>query len=359
MGLNDLSILIPISKVSEFKYLISPFDVGAKGPILSEAVFKRMISMVPEYDNRRIWTQQLKAVAIRLDPCFKEGIGPLACRKQIRIVWQPLISDGENGITTRDSAIHSFYEFSDSEFDTVMADWQKWAKTDTNAALTIHPVLQKQGLSGNGWSELKNILFKYCGEKNIVRMTLMNVMAEEQMWIFNGFDIDKNGKSDPIFISRLNSITQAITNTSFSFKSFTGGMTPNPLEDNDFNLLVEDSSWFKRKSTEAQVKMAIRSAISFENPKLHNTGTLDCASCHLANMTHQWAQSNYPNLNWNVEFSDVTYISEFNLNNPTQKEVRPNQFRIFGYFGKEPAISQRVINETAEVAAYIKTLSKH
>lgn len=354
LGLNDLSILVPLPKTSEFKFMISPYEVGTKGSMLSESVFQRMIQMVPEYDNVKVWKGQLKVVAIRLDPCFIEGVGPLECSRQVRLVWQPVILEG-NELSTRDTAIHSFYEFTEAEYTKVLTEWKRWAKTDSNSALVVHPLLQKQGLSGAGWSELRSIILKNCGEKNIIRMTLMNVMADEQMWIFSGFDIFKDGSSKEMVIPRLKTVTQAITNTSFNFKTFTGGMTPNPLEDNDFNLMVEDSSWFKRKSTENQVRMAIRSAIGFENPKKHNTGTLDCASCHLANMAHSWAETNFPQMKWGTEFNDVKYQSEFNLNNPTKKEMRPNQFRIFGYFGKEPAISQRVINETAAVAEYLKS----
>lgn len=353
LGLNDLSILVPLPKTSEFKLMLSPYEAGSKGSLLSKSVFQRIIQLVPEYDNTRMWTQQLKVVAIRLDPCFIEGVGPLSCRRQVRLVWQPVISE-ENELTTRDASIHSFYEFTEEQFANVLTEWQRWAKTDSNSALVIHPLLQKQGLSGAGWKELRSIILKNCGEENIVRMTSMNVMADEQMWIFSGFDIFKDGSSKEMVIPRLKTVTQAITNTSFNFKTYTGGMTPNPLEDNDFNLMVDDSSWFKRKSTETQVRMAIRSAISFENPKKHNTGTLDCASCHLANMAHSWSESNFPQFKWGTEFNDIKYQSEFNLNNPTKKEVRPNQFRIFGYFGKEPAISQRVINETAEVAQYLR-----
>ncbi len=71
-------------------------------------------------------------------------------------------------------------------------------------------------------------------------------------------------------------------------------------------------------------------------------------------MAHQRGEANYSQFNWNADFNDVKFQSEFNLKNPTEKEIRPNQFRIFGYFVKEPAVSQRVINETAVVAEYLK-----
>lgn len=358
LGLNDLSILVPLPRPSEFSLMLSPYEIGSRGTLLSKPVFKRFIDLVPEHHNEEIWQTQLKVVAIRLDPCFLEGVGPLACSRQVRLVWQPVIRE-ENDLTTRDSSIHSFYEFNEEQFSQIVAEWQRWAKTDKSSPLVVHPILQKEGLKGSQWKTLRSMILKYCGSENLIRMTSMNVMASEQLWIFSGFDVKKDGTSKEMKIPRTNTITQAITQTSFAFKSFTGGMTPNPVGDDDFNQLVEDSYWFKKKSTETQVRMAIRSALSFENPKLHNTGTLDCASCHLANMAHQWAEVNFPLYKWETEFSDVKYQSPFNLKNPTKNEVRPNQFRVFGYFGKEPAISQRVINETAAVAELIReTYSK-
>ena len=74
-------------------------------------------------------------------------------------------------------------------------------------------------------------------------------------------------------------------------------------------------------------------------------------------MAHQWGVINFPDLNWGMEFKDVQFKSDFNLSNPTA-EIRPNQFRVFGYFEKKPAISQRVINETAVVAEYIRAYKK-
>lgn len=357
IGLNDLSILVPLPRPAEFSSMISPFEVGSQGMVLSKPVFQRFIDLVPEHHNQEIWLNQLKVVAIRLDPCFIEGVGPIACSRQIRLVWQPVITE-ENALTTRDSSIHSFYEFSEEEFAQIMNEWKSWSKTDLSTALNIHPILQKEGLKGNSWKALRSIILKYCGANKLIRMTSMNVMANEQLWIFTGFDVKKDGSSKEMIIPRVRTITQAITQSSFAFKSFTGGMTPAPIDDEEFSTLVEDSYWFKKNFREHQVRKAFRAAIAFENPKLFNTGTLDCASCHLANMAHQWAEVNFPQYKWETEFSDVKYQSAFNISNVTKTEVRPNQFRIFGYFGKEPAISQRVINETAAVAELIRDTYK-
>lgn len=351
-GLNDLSVLLPLPAKQDFSLMLNPASTGEQGMLLSKKTFQRIVQLVPEHDNQKMWSEQLRVIAIRLDPCFIEGTGPLPCSRQIRLIWQPVFFD-ETGANTRDASIHSFYEFSESEFSEVLKAWSILFQGHDQDALQVHPIIRKQGLNGIYWKSLKSLILRYCGEQNLIRMTAMNVMADEQLWIFSGFDI-KNGQAQEMIIPRTNTRTQAITQTSFQFFSFTGGMTPNPPADDEFNVLVEDSHWFKKKFSEDQVRKAMHSALGFENPQVHNTGTLDCASCHLANMAHQWGEKNYPGFNWDIDFKDVKFQSEFNLTNPTKNEIRPNQFRIFGYFGKEPAVAQRVINETAVVAEYLK-----
>lgn len=183
-------------------------------------------------------------------------------------------------------------------------------------------------------------------------MTAMNVMAGEQLWIFAGFDIE-NGQAKPMTIPRIKGRTQGVIQSSSQFQSFTGGMMPPPEEDAEFGKFVSDSSTTKKKFTEAQIKTLMGKVQEYENPEKHNPGTLDCASCHLANMGHQWGQLNFKQWNWENEFKNIAYQSSWNLENTSKGPLRTNQLRAFGYFMAWPAISQRVINETAAVAAYL------
>ena len=352
-GLNDLSILIPLPKNNEISLMLSPSDSGNNGALLSKSVYNRFFSLVVDRSKEEIWTNQLKVVAIRIDPCFIEGTGPLACRRQIRLVWQPIFLD-KNDYSTRDASLHSFYEFSDQEYKAFLTEWKTWAKTDVNLPLVIHPLLQKESLSGPHWNKLRSLILNFCGVNNLIRMTSMNVMGSAQLWLFSGFDIDSNGVSKEMVIARINETVQSITQSSFDINHFWGALNPAPMEDAQFNLLIEDSMFFKKQNSPLEVKKAIRSLLTFENPKKTNTGNLDCASCHLANMAHQWTKKNYPDLNWDIEFRENFYTSDFNLQNTTHGKVNPNQFRILGYFGKEPVISQRVINETSEVLKSFK-----
>lgn len=354
LGLNDLSILIPLPESLELPRMLSPYDLGKQGTLLSKIHYNKLFKLVVNHSNETLWKEQLKVVAIRIDPCFIEGTGPVPCRRQVRLIWQPII-EKENSLTTRDASLHSFYEFSDSEFSQVLNQWKSWSKTNKKLPLGIHPILAKEGLSGAHWNQLRSLILNFCGEKNLVRITAMGLSGSDQLWIFSGLDINPTTeKSKEIMIPRIQSTIQTITQSSFDPNHFWGALTPAPNADHEFNLLVEDSMFFQKHNTEVEVRKVARSYLSFENPKKHNTGTLDCASCHLTSMTHQWVQVNYPNLKWDIEFSDVKYQNTLNLENTTLNKVNPHQFRIFGYFEKQPAISQRVINETAEVFDFLK-----
>lgn len=353
-SLQDLSMLLPLPLVREKDELLAPYELTSDGRLLSEKTFQRMIDLVPEHNNEYIWKNQLRVVAIRLDPCFVESKGPLPCRRQVRLVWQPVLAmNGE--VTTRDAAIHSFYEFTENEFLRLKQQWELLATVETGQPLQVHSVLKAQGYRGPFWKQLRKVILENCTQKNLIRMTTMNVMADEQLWIFSGFDI-VNGEPVAMQIPRVGGPTQAITQTAFQFKSYAGGMTPSPEEDPEFSLLVEDSHWFKKKMTEKQVFETMGKVYDFENPEKHNTATLDCASCHLANMARQWGEHHYPQLDWQNAFKSREFQSPYNLKNTTRSEIRPNQFRVFGYFGSEPVISQRVINETGAAAAHMESL---
>ncbi|MDG0815981.1 hypothetical protein [Bdellovibrio svalbardensis] len=352
LSLNDLTILIPLPRVNEMALMLSPQDQGAQGLLLSKKTYIELVQLVPEVPNSITYRDSLKVIGIRIDPCFTEGVGPQNCRRQIRLVWQPVFHAGQT-VSTRDAAVHSFYEFDDATFAKVWKDWQSLSSGSSSDALQIHPQLQQEGLQGAYWKYLRALILKYCGEKNIVRMTAMNVMSGEQLWIFSGFDI-KNGEPQAMMIPRSKGRTQGVISSSSASRSFTGGMFPPPPEDPEFAAFVQDSSTTKKRLTEAQIKALMGKVHEYENPDRHNPGTLDCASCHLANTAHQWGQLNFRQWDWANDFKNIAFQSNWNLSKLNEGPLQTNKLRAFGYFVNQPAISQRVINETASVAMYLK-----
>ncbi len=332
---NDVSILLPLPTPVDFLNLLTPEDHGPEGALLYLPAFKKMNELVPEHENAVVWKNQLRVVALRLDPCFVEGVGPKPCRRQIRLVWQPIVFKNAKP-EARDAAVHSFYEFDEVTFQKIKMDWFRVANGKASDELQIHPQILQEGWQGEYWQNLRRVILQYCGEKNLIRMTTMNVMGGEQMWIFAGFDI-VNGEVIPMQVPRFfNKMSQGVISSSSANKGFTGGLMPAPEVDAEVGEFLEDSFSFKRNYSEEQVRAVIVKAKEYESPAKHNPGTLDCASCHMADSIHRWGKLNFPKWDW----SEKT---------PSNGPLRTNQLRAFGYFMSWPVTSSRVVNETEEV----------
>lgn len=341
---NDISILVPLPEVSKLPLLISPEEGGRQGPLIPVNTFKALPQLVPEYDNSLTYHDQLKVLGIRIDPCFVEGSGPLSCRRQIRLVWQPVVVSSDV-VTTRDAAVHSFYEFDDKTFWAIWRAWRGLALGDPAEPLQVHPRLRAQGLAGNYWKELRSLLLEHCGEKNLVRITAMNVMSGEQLWVFMGFEVHK-GQTIPIQIARIERPSQGVIIGSMGFQNYNGRVMPPPPQDPDVVQFIADSSSVKKYVSEDQIKIMVGKFFEYENPLKHNPGTLDCVSCHVAAGATQWAEINFAHWDWKNDFV-TRYRGSGNLHNTTRGGLRTNRLRSFGYFHNQPAISQRTINETA------------
>lgn len=332
---NDVSVLLPLPTPVDFASLLKPEDRGPVGALLYLPAYKKMNELVPEHENDVVWKDQLRVIGLRIDPCFVEGVGPTPCRRQVRLVWQPVVFKN-NKAEARDAAVHSFYEFDDVTFEQIKQQWFSVTKSKAQDDLQIHPQILQEGFQGAYWQNLRRLILKYCGEKNLTRMTTMNVMGGEQMWIFAGFDI-VNGQVIPMQIPRFFAKTsQGVISSSSAAKGFTGGLMPAPEVDADVGEFLEDSFQFKRTYSEEQVRAVILKAKDYEDPRKHNPGTLDCASCHMADSIHRWGKLNFPAWDWSES-------------SPNPGPLRTNQLRAFGYFISWPVTSSRVVNETAAV----------
>ena len=349
-SMNDLTILLPLPTVDDYSSLLSPQSHGDKGTLLPKEVYSRLPRLLPDEETSSLYKNMLRVIAIRLDPCFAEGSGPVRCKRQIRLVWQPLFeSDGE--MITRDAAIHTFYEFNESEWQQVLDSWKQISRTDTQEPLQVHPTILAEGYTGTYWNTLKKVLLKNCGNKNLTRATAMNVMNGEQVWIFAGMDVTAT-ELIPIQIPRIGRTAQGIIMGTANTDEFTGSMRPPPTQDPELEALLQDSR--AMKLNERETKELIRRIYAYENPKLNNPGTLDCVSCHVAQSARQWAENTFAHWDWENDIQKFAYVASQNTANSSGMMFKANHFRALGYFQKQPMISQRVSNETAETSATLK-----
>lgn len=354
-GLNDVSILLPLPALSDWNLLPNPETVAAKGVLLPKEIFLQVPQLLAFASNEDMYTS-LHVVGIRVDPCFAEGQGPIKCQTQIRLVWQPF-TNSDTETSTFDTSLHTFHQLSESEFKSLIADLknlknEQTPNADDPVTLGVNPIIKREGLSGAYYTKLTKIIFSYIGESNFSRITFMQLSMQGNVWVFGGFDF-ANGELKPIKIPRVGSFTQSFRNSATPRPIwFIGGMTPEPTQPENFNILTRDSRKLAPQD-EASIIEATKSAFKFENPKLHNPGTVDCVSCHVAQPAKIWAMRQYPWLQLDNSSRDVIYKSNSNLANMSPMQIHTNIVRAFGYFMDMPFVAQRTINESAEVVNYL------
>jgi hypothetical protein len=342
--MNDASVLLPLPNARDLGELLSPATQGVGCALLPREHFEAGGDLVSGIANAELYSKYLRVVAIRLDPCFVEGVGPKPCRKLVRFVWQPVFATEAGQTSTLDAAIHTFYKFrTASEWNAVVNAWPKLKAEYAGLPLQPSPQISSEGFSGSYWQGLKSLLLKSVGNKNLVRVTFMS-LPFDNLWIFRGFDI-LNGERVEMEIPRIAQTRQTFA-LSLDPKKYEGGLDPKPPREKIWNIFLKDSDEIK---VAGAIQEITDIADSLNNPKQHNAGTLDCVSCHVAQGARRWAENDW-------RFKDLTQFPNLyknenaNLENLTVSS-KTNRIRAFGYFGKESAISQRVINETAEVVS--------
>lgn len=433
-----LFIFILILKTS-FSYALSPNDITILLPkpatqkeldqfLKADSALKNQEILVPyeyfnlskqfeaEFENPESY-KNTRVIALRFDPCFIEGFGPQSCRKQLRLIWQMINFRSNNTIRYQDSGMHTFFEFNDEEWTALVRDWMPLAKGDFFEPPQVNPVINKQRFEGEYWQKLKSLVLKNCKNSNLVRITFKDGSFDIRntfSWSFNGFDISKDGKITPIEIPTLNT-------NQISFRTRASNAIPvldrvveldlyllnAPSEamraqrQKDYENLVsvygpEYLAFMRTESpraadylSEKQITNFIQLNSDMQNPKLHNTGTLDCLRCHTTQLVnYQLASQDKQEKNNNINFrehliygpaklspeladekiADIKksfkrYTSPYNLKSPIDSATFSpdgqniaNNFRMIGYsiYG-EPFIAQRVMNETAEALYYFST----
>ena len=365
LNLNDISVLLPLPSAEQWNLLLQPNQLGKNGILLPQNYVAKEIPTLLQFTANEKLYPDLRVIGFRIDPCFTEGRGPVKCKQQIRFVWQPLKIVDEK-TQTIDVALHSFYELETDSFKALIQQLKVLktmsSSTDRTAqqALSIHPIIAQEGLDGFYYQNLIKIILSYVGQKNLSRITFMQLFANETVWFFGGLDISKSdGTSKKINIPRINLTLQQFINSAPPARastSFLGRIFPLPDQKEDnINILLSDSRLLDEKS-EKEIVESVRSAHRIENPKLHNPGTLDCVSCHAAQPARIWAETNFSYFNYG-DLSKTIYTPSptgQNLENISPLKNLTNIVRIFGYFDDQPIVTTRAINETNEAIYLIQ-----
>lgn len=338
--LNDVSYLLPLPRTITHNVL-QPIQRTVGAQYLEK--LPRLSMLIP---NNELFPK-MHAVAIRLDPV----------NKQIRSVWQPIVVGPKFSSTTLDMAFHSFHQLNENDFRLLIIKLKNWKIKSLHQPeikvqpLGVHPLLSQYENSVQ--IELQKIFFDYCSDKNLAKLTAMVLRGNEDMWAFMGIEKNSTGQFEPILIARTpNHMAQSYVNAAVPFETFDHAQMSgigNSVKDN-LNIVIKQIAEGPAFS-EDEIKSAFQTVNRIENPKYYSEDQLDCVHCHVSQSIRQVLDHKFSDQT--LLLTDKYFNANFDLSNLTERKLNTRQIRGFGYFGSSPAISQRVINDSAEAASWL------
>ena len=356
--LNDVTYLMPLPQSLAEDSLLHMDDEALGGYLLHPNFLKQIpVLTLPMRAEEAL--KSLRVVAVRIDPCFPLPV-PQACQRQVRLVWQPIELDRKQNVVTADAALHSFYILNDQQFYNLLRDISIWKSRNpsrtSGQALQVHPAWAKQGTHSPALLEFQQMLKHHIGMKNFFRVTGMFLRGAGNMWAFANYQIE-NGELRPQPIARLGGKrAQTFINLAIPSDHFDGGgMAPQPQGEDTLDFLMQQTNLPDSQSEEL-IMQSFKSLYKIENPRAYNPENMDCVSCHVAQPLKHAFFNKRPELNLRNAWMNIQYQNpQYNLENVS---VHPNDTQIvrgLGYFGNDVVVSQRVINESAEVADWLNT----
>jgi len=338
---NEVSILYPLDP----DHMLRPADQGAYGALVPRALIDRAAPLTFSASADQVYAR-LRVVAMRLDPCSK--ISPRApCRAELRLVLQPVLSF-PTGMTSDDAALHAIYGIPFDDLRATLAAIHALADPALLAErrLMVHPTLEREGLTGPYAAGIRAAILAVAGATRLERLTFMQVMEPANFWTFGGFDRSPSGQYAPTAIPGFRDSIQRLSNN-VSTDELRIVVTPSVIDGDDLTPLY-DSSRVPAMSRAARL-VTLGAALRIESPLRHSAATVDCVRCHLAAVVRRWTvRTQGDDLS---QHADLYRSGAMDLTAP--ETIAPplalKTFRAFGWIGDQPAISPRVVNETAAV----------
>lgn len=351
-NLNDVSFLLPLPQTTDSDGLLNIHAPGLGGTLLPKIFLGTIPPLTPVLTEDQ-GAESLRVVAVRIDPCFPLPT-PLACQRQIRLVWQPLEPRPNHSVQSMDAALHSFYVLEEAEFTALLKDLLSWkaryqVQTD-GRPLQVHPAWAQHGVNSPALREFQKIVLKFAGFGNLSRVTAMVVRGEGNMWVFAGFEV-RNRQLQLFKVPRIPRFSQAFMNFAVPADHFERGLiSPLPGGEDHFEKVIANSDIVRSGSKEI-LESELRALHRIENPQIFNPENMDCVSCHVAQTARIWLENNRSDLRTAELWQEHAYKNaRHDLRNLSPHLKNTHIIRAFGYFENDIAISQRVIYESAEVA---------
>jgi hypothetical protein len=405
LDVNDVSFLWPVPQTkADVDALISLADETSDGTILPDSVFKALMKKAkavsvgnaairfpdPQFEDAKTW----KVAGIRVNPTAL-GSNPQALGRAevpgVRLIVQPVTIDADNEhVHVHDFAAHVVFNYilppqpgqpikPDKEaFGKIVDDLRQIKKSlgagqnTTGAELNVHP-----GFKGDPaplTAKLKAIIKNRLGTKHLDKnqlaaISFMGIPGGFEPWIFFKVGVD-TGSGTLVSIPVSGVFTQPQPESQMlSFLPSIRGAFPMPLKPSTVtqvstSLLFPtvpanrlDEPLFPSATDQFAQRCKLRDVADLvANPKITNTTTTDCVSCH--------TETTRRNLIPNLTSQPGTAFALPNGISGVASVVVPKDrwnLRNFGWGfnfdgdakGFIATVSQRAANEAAESADYI------
>lgn len=288
--------------------------------------------------------ESFHVVGARIDLCDRSTTEPCdpAADGMLRLVLQPLAGTPP---TASDVALHAFYPIPNGELASVVQDLRVLAGIQdlpTATQLTVNP-----GLANNfsGYApRMKLLVTRFASADRLFRLTLFAQDARTAAvnWSLRGVVRDGAGFV-PIAIPDVGASEQHVLllgpDTTYD---------TNPLANlpTGFSTALYSDAFAAADATART--FALESLAVVQNPTRHTPDTVQCVSCHVATflLDHRIAAAGIDPQQVAGRYTSTS----FDLSTSAGISRTNNRsLRALGWLGREPAISQRVVNETANV----------
>jgi hypothetical protein len=353
--MNDVSILFPLTGPPS-SYLGA--SAQGRGGVLVTPELYDAVDGIGATDQRTAYGD-LHVVAMRLDPCFASQT---PCENQLRLIFQQVTTvDGKT--TAADSGMHVFYRISREDLEAMTASIQALreasAPGERLGGLAPHPIMVREGLDGPMASGVRALILQYAGSSEITRITSFS-LGNTNLWNFFAFDVNDPSTASVSF----RDVPTIEGGLSPSFQRGDGG---GPAESNDvrgtFAPITSSPDGFAPLADETSAaamtpdarRAAFDGLVRVDHPAKSTPETIDCASCHLATpVATMIAEPIYGLVERDDQdafHADGTFVLPSEMAPTFLYGAQPFNLHAFSYVGADPAINQRVVNETAAIVA--------
>jgi hypothetical protein len=340
LGMNDVSILLPLPRA-----LDAPVLAGLNEALIGRRWYDALAGRgdIGPRTGAAIAFADFQVVAVRFDLCDRAAIGacPRDAAGRLRLVLQPLyVRDGAT--FAHDVALHAFYRIPADEVGAVVAELRQLAgrgHAAADAPLGVSPAAAAGDAVYLG--ALRGLVRRYARAAELVRLTVIGQAANAAafVWIFRGLDRDGDG-----FVAMMIPGVAAAQQT----VQLAGGDTvyrSEPIADAPSGFALATNGPRFAAAAADQRAAAVAALAELQNPTLHDTVDTQCIGCHLATfLTARRAATS------GIDPAALPgWFATHAAAVPTIARQDARVVRAFGWAGNAPAISQRVVNDTAEV----------